>query len=70
MIGLKSVPLANSQHWSSKAILQALSCVVSTSKLSPKGMPNAISAFHREHIVLWLCGKMTWRVRVNEGGEF
>ena len=48
---------------SSKAILQALSCVVSTSKLSPKGMPNAISAFHREHIVLWLCSKMTWPVR-------
>src|SRR3974377_571654 len=44
-------------------ILEDLSCVVSTSKLSPKGMPNAISAFHREHIVLWLCSKMTWPVR-------
>ena len=33
-IGLKSVPLANSWLWSSKALLQALFCAVSTSRHS------------------------------------
>jgi hypothetical protein len=31
------VPLANSLQWSSKALLQVLSCAVSTSKANSKG---------------------------------
>src|SRR5262249_14819219 len=58
-IGLKSVPLANSWRWSSRALLQALSCAVSISKHSCGRSQQACCTarypqIHRERLCLGL----------------